>query len=168
MTVVPFAPFASLTPLGLGTFAGFAASTTIQLSPRPRPDGVAPVDVVAAVLRGTSLSEVRSRDSVFAHLGIGALAGLIYAFAFLTLAQTPLLTFDSVTFGGATVLAHVVALIAAVSIVYFCFADVVLPYASDLIYEEQATAIRGRWLRYSLTLGATLALIGPLSLSTLI
>jgi hypothetical protein len=92
------------------------------------------------------------------HLA-GGLAGVLYGLLALGLAVVvPPVT----TTLGLNLPAHLLAVVGVVIFIYGFFAHVVLPRAGGRSYEEEATAVRGQWLRSALVFGLTLALAVPL------
>jgi hypothetical protein len=147
----------------LGALAGFLAAAAMNFSMSRQPEGFAPAYVAASVVRRRSPAETRFRDAVVAHHAAGALVGGTYGVSF-AVAGAALPAFGRIA-GGVDLLSHVLSVAAVVAFVYAFFAHVVLPRAGGVVYEEQATAVRGQWLRSTLVFGAALAVVGPLLLA---
>lgn len=147
-----------LAPLLAGAVAGFVAAVAMVLPMSRQPEGFTPAYVVAAALHRTTPDEVRFLDANVAHYGTGALAGVLYAVVFVTLGSLfpPLVQVE-----GVRLVPHVVAVVFVVLFIYAFFAHLLLPRTGGRIYEEQATAVRGQWLRSSLVFGAVLVVVGP-------
>ena len=56
---------------------------------------------------------------------------------------------------------HLLGVIVVVGFIYAFFALLVLPRAGGRPYEEQATAVRGQWLRSALVYGLTMLMVVP-------
>jgi len=95
---------------------------------------------------------------MLAHHLAGGLAGLLYALVALGV--------DQVTPGlspavGIALHAHLIGVVVVVGFIYAFFAHLVLPRAGGRPYEEQATAVRGQWLRSALVYGLTVLVLVP-------
>lgn len=144
--------------LAAGAVAGLIAAVAMLLPMSRQPEGFTPAYVAASVLRRTTPDEVRFRDANVAHYGAGIVAGVLYAGCLALMSATfP----ELVAVDGVELVPHVLSVVVVVLFIYAFFAHLVLPRAGRRIYEEQATAVRGQWLRSSLVFGAVLVVVGP-------
>jgi len=116
-------------------------------------DGFAPARVAAAVFTGRSPVAVPFRDAVIVHHVASGVIGGVYAALSLALAAVSPVEW---TLGGVRVVPHVLAVAAVVGFIYLFFTAIVLPRVDDAVYEEDATAIHGRWLRAAALFGAVM------------
>jgi hypothetical protein len=145
----------------LGAVAGLAAAVAMDVPMGRQSEGFTPAFVAASVLRRTTPDAVSFRDANVAHHGAGLLAGVLYA---LVLTGVEALLPTLVPVGGVALVPHLVAVFGVVLFIYGFFSYLVLPRAGGRIYEEQATAVRGQWLRSSLVFGVALAVVAPVLL----
>lgn len=147
------------TLLLVGALAGVAAAAAMAVPMSRQPDGFTPAYVAAGVVGRRSSDAVSFRDAAVVHHAAGALAGVLYALVFAVVdAAAP----EVFPVGGVDVLPHSLAVTAVVLFIYAFFAHLVLPRAGGRIYEEQATAVRGQWLRSSLVFGAVMVVVIPM------
>lgn len=168
---------AASTAVGLGGFSdgvarflivcvgcGLVGAAVMDLPMSKQEDGFAPAYVAAALLRRSVPGETPFREALVVHHATGAIAGGLYALAFLLLAaflpRGPLV-------GGVGAVPHVLATAAITAFVYGFFSHVVLPRAGRGIYEERATAVRGQWLRSAVVFGVVLGVTVPVFTSVL-
>lgn len=144
--------------LAAGAVAGVIAAIAMLFPMSRQPEGFTPAYVAASVVRRTPPDDVRFRDANVAHHGAGALAGVLYAGC---LAFTSALAPELFAVEGVELVPHIFSVVLVVLFIYTFFAHLVLPRAGSDIYEEQATAVRGQWLRSSLVFGAVLVVVGP-------
>lgn len=142
---------------GLG--AGVLAAVVMDWPMSRQPEGFTPAYIAASVLTGQQPQEVSFSMAMIVHHLAGGLAGLLYALVVVALSRV-MPTLLSV--GGIDLLAHVLGVVVVVSFIYGFFAHLVFPQRGGRSYEEQATAIRGQWLRSALVFGATLLVAVPL------
>lgn len=147
-----------LTQLAAGALSGLAAAVAMLLPMSRQPEGFTPAYIAAALLRQTTPDEVRFLDANIAHHGAGVLAGALYA---AVLALSSALFPDVLRMEQVELFPHLLSVMLIVLFIYAFFAHFVLPRAGGQIYEEQATAVRGQWLRSSLVFGAVLVVVGP-------
>jgi hypothetical protein len=147
-----------LLQVAAGSLAGLAAALAMIVPMSRQPEGFTPAYIAASVLRRTTPDEVRFIEANVAHHGTGMVAGGLYAAVLVSLsAVVP----DVVRMERVELLPHLIAVTLVVLFIYVFFAHLVLPRAGGRIYEEQATAVRGQWLRSSLVFGAVLVVVGP-------
>jgi len=157
------APPATVT-LVVGVAVGFLAALVMDWPMSRQPDGFVPAYVATAVLTRQQLAAVRLPEAMVVHHLAGALAGLLYALLVVALrALVPSVS----TVVGLTLLVHLLAVALVVAFIYGFFAHFVLPRAGGQTYEEQATAVRGQWLRSALVFGATMLVGVPLVVAAL-
>ena len=144
--------------LAIAVIVGVIAALVMDWPMSRQPEGFTPAYIAAGVLTRTPARDVRFRTAMIAHHLAGGLAGLLYALVALGV--------DRVAPGspaiGVALGAHLIGVIAVVSFIYAFFAHLVLPRAGGRPYEEQATAVRGQWLRSALVYGATLLFLVPI------
>ena len=146
--------------IGLGALAGLLAAVVMDWPMSRQPDGFTPAAIATAVVTRQSVEEVSMAELLVIHHAVGLLAGIGYGLAVVGLASgLP----EIVRIGGLDLVAHLLAVGLVVVFIYGFFAHFVLPRAGGRSYEEQATAIRGQWLRSALVFGATLAVVVPLA-----
>ncbi|WP_331280782.1 hypothetical protein [Halobellus rufus] len=121
-------------------------------------DGFTPAYVAAGLLRRKPPTETSFGEALVVHHVTGAVAGVLYAISYLLFAAV---TPDLHPIGGVLTLGHLVATVAVSAFVYAFFAHVVLPRAGRGIYEERATAVRGKWLRSAVVFGVVLGVTVP-------
>ena len=144
----------------LGALAGLVAAVVMDWPMSRQPDGFVPAAIAAAIVTRQSVEEVSMTQLLVIHHAAGLLAGVGYGLAVAGLASgLP----EIVRIGGLDLVAHLLAVGLVVVFIYGFFAHFVLPRAGGRSYEEQATAIRGQWLRSALVFGATLAVVAPLA-----
>lgn len=146
--------------IGLGALSGLVAAVVMDWPMSRQPDGFAPAAIAAAVVTRQSVEEVSMPELLVIHHVAGLLAGVGYGLAVVGLTSgLP----EIARIGGLDPVAHLLAVGLVVVFIYGFFAHFVLPRAGGRSYEEQATAIRGQWLRSALVFGATLAVVAPLA-----
>ena len=145
--------------VALGVVIGLLAAVVMDWPMSRQPDGFVPAYIAAAVVTRQSVDSVRLPAAMIVHHAAGGLAGLLYALLVVGLdAGVPTIA----TVGGVGLPAHLLAVAVVVAFIYAFFAHLVLPRAGGRTYEEQATAVRGQWLRSALVFGVTLAVGVPL------
>lgn len=143
----------------VGVLAGVLAAAVMDWPMSRQPEGFTPAYIATGVLTRTPHESVSLRNAMIVHHLAGGLAGVLYGLLALGLAVVvPPIT----TSLGLNLLAHLLAVVGVVVFIYGFFAHVVLPRAGGRSYEEEATAVRGQWLRSALVFGLTLALAVPL------
>lgn len=152
-----------LAPAVLGAVAGLVAAAAMNLPMSKQSEGFTPAYVAAAAVRRRRPAEVDFPEAVAVHHVAGLLVGVLYGVVFAVLGAflPPLVAVAD----GVPLLAHAVSVTLVVLVVYVVFAHVVLPSTGGVVYEEQATAVRGEWLRSTLVFGVALAVVGPLLLT---
>ena len=144
--------------LAIAIIVGVIAALVMDWPMSRQPEGFTPAYIAAGVLTRTPARDVQFRTAMIAHHLAGGLAGLLYALVALGV--------DRVAPGspaiGVALGAHLIGVIAVVGFIYAFFAHLVLPRAGGRPYEEQATAVRGQWLRSALVYGATLLFLVPI------
>ncbi len=159
-TVMATAPLSWSVIVAVGALAGAVAAVVMDWPMSRQPDGFTPAAIAAGVLTRQSVDEVSMAQLLVVHHLAGLLAGVLYGLAVVGFtASLPAV----VSVGGLDLLAHLLGVGLVVGFIYGFFAHLVLPRAGGRSYEEQATAIRGQWLRSSLVFGATLAILVPLT-----
>ncbi|MFC7202208.1 hypothetical protein ACFQJC_01670 [Haloferax namakaokahaiae] len=149
---------ASLTvQLALGALVGIAAAIVMGVPMWRQDEGFTPAYIAASVLRKSRPDEVSFVDANVVHYLAGAMAGVLYAFVFLTSDML----FPDLPLFGVDAIPHLVATLFVMVWIYLLFAHFVLPRAGRSIYEERATAVRGQWLRSSLVFGVTMFVLAP-------
>lgn len=144
--------------LAIGIAAGVVAALVMDWPMSRQPEGFTPAYIAAGVLTRTPPTDVRFRTAMFVHHLAGGLAGLLYGLVALGVDRlTPTLP-PTV---GVGLPAHLVGVIVVVGFIYAFFAHLVLPRAGGRPYEEQATAVRGQWLRSALVYGLTVLVVAP-------
>ena len=145
--------------IALGALAGLVAAVVMDWPMSRQPDGFTPAAIATAVVSRQSVETVSTPELLVVHHAVGLLAGVLYGAVVVGLSSgLP----ELLRIGGLDLVAHLLAVGLVVSFIYGFFAHFVLPRAGGRSYEEQATAIRGQWLRSSLVFGATLAVSVPL------
>jgi len=144
--------------LAVAIIVGVVAALVMDWPMSRQPEGFTPAYIAAGVLTRTQTGDVRFRTAMIAHHLAGGLAGLLYALVALGV--------DRVSPGlspvvGVGLHAHLIGVVAVVGFIYAFFAHLVLPRAGGRPYEEQATAVRGQWLRSALVYGLTVLLLVP-------
>jgi len=153
------APLSWATAVALGALAGLVAAVVMDWPMSRQPDGFVPAAIAAGVVTRQSVDDVSMPELLFVHHAAGLVAGVGYGLVARWLSVgLP----DLVRIGGLDLLAHLLSVGLVVGFIYLFFGHLVLPRAGGRSYEEQATAIRGQWLRSALVFGATLAVIVPL------
>lgn len=144
--------------VAIGAVAGLVAALVMDWPMSRQPDGFTPAAIAASVVTRQSVDDVSMAQLLVVHHFAGLLAGVLYGLVVLRLtASLP----SVMLVGGVDLLAHLLAVALIVGFIYGFFAHLVLPRAGGRSYEEQATAIRGQWLRSSLVFGATLLVVVP-------
>ncbi|TQQ81404.1 hypothetical protein [Halonotius roseus] len=144
--------------LAIAVIVGVIAALVMDWPMSRQPEGFTPAYIAAGVLTRTPARDVRFRTAMVAHHLAGGLAGLLYALVALGVDRA------MPTLGaafGVSLPAHLLAVVAVVGFIYAFFAHLVLPRAGGRPYEEQATAVRGQWLRSALVYGATVLIVVP-------
>ena len=145
--------------IAVGALAGLVAAVVMDWPMSRQPDGFIPAAIAAAVVSRQSLEAVSMPELMIVHHFAGLLAGVLYGLLVVGFsARLP----ELLAVGGLDIVAHLLAVSLVGGFIYSFFAHFVLPRAGGRSYEEQATAIRGQWLRSSLVFGATLAVSVPL------
>ena len=144
--------------LAIAVIAGVVAALVMGWPMSRQPEGFTPAYMAAGVLTRASTQDVRFRTALIAHHLAGGLAGLLYALVALGV--------DRVSPGlspgvGVALHAHLLGVIVVVGFIYSFFAHLVLPRAGGRPYEEQATAVRGQWLRSALVYGLVMLAFVP-------
>jgi len=153
------APLSWLTAVAIGAVAGLVAAIVMDWPMSRQPDGFVPAAIAAAVVTRQSVDDVSMPVLLVVHHAAGLLAGVGYGLVARGLsAGLP----DLVRIGGLDLVAHLLSVGLVVGFIYGFFGHFVLPQAGGRSYEEQATAIRGQWLRSALVFGITLAVVVPL------
>jgi len=153
------APLSWATAVALGALAGLVAAIVMDWPMSRQPDGFVPAAIAAAVVTRQSADDVSMPELLVVHHAAGLLAGVAYGVVARGLAAgLP----DLVRLGGLDLVAHLLSVGLVVAFIYGFFGHFVLPRAGGRSYEEQATAIRGQWLRSALVFGVTLAVVVPL------
>lgn len=147
------------TALAAGALAGLLAAVVMNWPMSRQPEGFTPAYIATGVLARTPHENVRFRDAMIVHHLAGGLAGVLYAVA---LTVVDRVVPAVITVGGLNLLAHVLSASIVVAFIYGFFAHFVLPRAGGQSYEEEATAVRGQWLRSALVFGVTLVVVVPL------
>jgi len=145
--------------VAVGALSGLLAAVVMDWPMSRQPDGFMPAAIAAGILTRQSVDEVSMPELLAVHHVAGLLAGGLYG-VFVLGATANLPAVGSIA--GLNLLAHLLAVGVVTGFIYGFFAHLVLPRASGRSYEEQATAIRGQWLRSSLVFGATLLVAVPL------
>jgi hypothetical protein len=148
----------------VGAVAGLVAAFVMDWPMSRQPDGFVPALVATALVTRQSLDAVQLPETMVLHHAAGALSGVLYALVVVAV-DTALPT--AVSPLGLNLVGHLVAVGAVVGFIYTFFAHGVLPRAGGHPYEEQATAVRGQWLRSTLVFGSTLLVGVPLLLVSL-
>ncbi|TQQ79298.1 hypothetical protein EGH24_11750 [Halonotius terrestris] len=148
----------------VGVVVGLLAAVVMDWPMSRQPDGFVPAYIAASVVTRQPLADVRLPEAMIVHHLAGALAGLLYAVLFtgFSVEFPPLLMVV-----GVDLLSHLLAVAVVVGFIYAFFAHFVLPRAGGQSYEEQATAVRGQWLRSALVFGATMAVGVPAVIASL-
>jgi len=144
--------------LAVGVVAGVVAALVMDWPMSRQPEGFTPAYIAAGVLTRSPPADVRFRTAMIAHHLAGGLAGLLYALVALGV--------DRVSHGlspaiGVALHAHLLGVVVVVGFIYAFFAHLVLPRAGGRPYEEQATAVRGQWLRSAVVYGLTVLALVP-------
>ncbi|MEA1932498.1 hypothetical protein [Halohasta litorea] len=145
--------------VAVGALAGLVAAVVMDWPMSRQPDGFTPAAVAAGIVTRQPVEAVSFPELLIVHHAAGLLAGVLYGVVVLGVASgLP----ELVRIGGLDLVAHLLAVGLVVGFIYVFFAHFVLRRAGGKSYEEQATAIRGQWLRSSLVFGLTLAVVVPL------
>ena len=145
--------------IAVGALAGLVAAVVMDWPMSRQPDGFTPAAVAAAVVSRQSVEAVSMPELLVVHHAAGLLAGVLYGLAVVGFSTgLP----ELARIGGLDLVGHLLAVGLVVGFIYGFFAHFVLPRAGGRSYEEQATAIRGQWLRSALVFGAALAVLVPL------
>jgi len=152
------------TVVAVGALAGLLAAVVMDWPMSRQPDGFVPAAIATGILTRQSADDVSMPQLLVVHHAAGLLAGGLYGISLLGVtASLPAV----VLVGGLDLLAHLLAVGVVTGFIYGFFAHLVLPRAGGRSYEQQATAIRGQWLRSSLVFGATLLIVVPLVLTSI-
>ncbi len=157
-TLAASQPLSGVAVVTVGALAGLVAAVVMDWPMSRQPDGFMPAAIAAGILTRQSVEDVSMAELLAVHHAAGLLAGGLYGL--LVVAATANLP-AVVSVGGLGLLAHLLAVGVVTGFIYGFFAHLVLPRAGDSSYEEQATAIRGQWLRSSLVFGTTLLVVVP-------
>lgn len=144
--------------LVIGIAAGVVAALVMDWPMSRQPEGFTPAYIAAGVLTRTSPPDVRFRTAMVIHHVAGGTAGLLYALVALGVDRVSPTLPPTV---GVGLPAHLLGVIVVVGFIYAFFAHLVLPRAGGRPYEEQATAVRGQWLRSALVYGLTVLVVVP-------
>ena len=145
--------------VSIGGLAGVLAAFVMNWPMSRQPDGFTPAAIAAALVFRQSVDEISLPKLLVVHHLTGLLAGVGYGMVVLIGIKSGLPAL--VWAAGVDLVVHLLAVAIVVIFIYSFFAHIVLPRAGGRSYEEQATAIRGQWLRSSLVFGVTLAVIVP-------
>ncbi|MFW6320546.1 MAG: hypothetical protein ACOC0Z_01740 [Halohasta sp.] len=145
--------------LSIGAVAGLLASIVMNWPMSRQTDGFTPAAIAAAVVSRQPVAEVSMPQLLVVHHATGMLAGVGYGL-FVAIGSWIGLP-SPLWLDGMDIVVHLLSVTAIVVFIYSFFAHVVLPRAGGRSYEEQATAIRGQWLRSSLVYGVALAVLVP-------
>ena len=140
-----------------GGFAGFVAAMVMVLPMGRQSDGWTPAFIAAAALARTTPEAISMGRASVVHHVTGLLAGSVYGILLYGLSGS----IHRTNWYDVSVVNHIVAVTCVVVGVYLVFAHLVLPRAGGEVYEERATAVRGQWVRSTLTFAAALAVVGP-------
>ena len=144
--------------LAVGVVAGVVAALVMDWPMSRQPEGFTPAYIAAGVLTRSPPADVRFRTAMIAHHLAGGLAGLLYGLVAIGVDRA------MPTLGaafGVSLPAHLLGVVVVVGFIYAFFAHLVLPRAGGRPYEEQATAVRGQWLRSALVYGVTVLVVVP-------
>ncbi len=144
-------------PLVIGFLAGVVAALVMDWPMSRQPEGFTPAYIAAGVVTRQPHENVRFGSAMVVHHVAGGLGGILYAL--LVTIFTPAV--PPATVWGINPISHLLAAGVVVGFIYAFFAHFVLPRRGGRSYEEQATAIRGQWLRSALVFGATLIVTVP-------
>lgn len=147
--------------VSVGGFAGLLASFVMNWPMSRQPDGFTPAAIATAIVFRQSVEKVSTPKQLVVHHLTGLLAGVGYGLLVVIGIESGLPSVGWVDGVNILLVVHLLAVGAIVAFIYSMFAHIVLPRAGDQSYEQQATAIRGQWLRSSLIFGATLAVVVP-------
>lgn len=146
----------------LSAVCGLLGALVMDVPMANQEDGFTPAYVAASTLRRVDAEEVSFEAAFLLHHVTGAVAGVLYAVAYLVIGlATTILAVPSAALGGVGALPHLLATLLVSGFVYGFFAHLVLPRAGRRIYEERATAVRGQWLRSTVVFGAVLGVSVP-------
>jgi len=160
-TITATEPIAWSWLVGLGALSGLIAAVVMDWPMSRQPDGFTPAAIATGILSRQSVDEVSMAQLLVVHHSTGLLAGVFYSmFAIGATRNLPV----SISVAGLDLVAHLLAVGFVTGVIYGFFAHFVLPRAGGSSYEQQATAIRGQWLRSSLVFGVTMLLVVPLIL----
>ncbi len=149
--------------VAVGALAGLFAAVVMDWPMSRQPDGFIPAAIATGILTRQSADDVSMPELLVVHHAAGLLAGGLYGLGLLAATATlPAVVLVS----GLDLVAHLLAVGLVTGFIYGFFAHLVLPRAGGQSYEQQATAIRGQWLRSSLVFGATLLIVVPLVLTS--
>jgi len=145
--------------IAVGALAGLVAAVVMDWPMSRQPDGFTPAAIAAGIVTRQPVEAVSFPQLLVVHHAAGLLAGVLYGVAVLGLSSgLP----ELLVIGGLDIIAHLLSVGLVVGFIYAFFAHFVLRRAGGKSYEEQATAIRGQWLRSSLVFGLTLTVVVPL------
>jgi len=159
MGTVPVAWF-----LAVAVIVGVVAALVMDWPMSRQPEGFTPAYIAAGVLTRTPARDVRFRTAMIAHHLAGGLAGLLYALVALSVHRVSPMLSPGV---GIALHAHLLGVLVVVGFIYAFFAHFVLPRAGGRPYEEQATAVRGQWLRSALVYGLVMLVLVPAVVASL-
>ncbi len=158
-TITATVPLSWSLMVAVGALAGLLAAVVMDWPMSRQPDGFTPAAIAAGILTRQSADDVSMTELLAVHHGAGLLAGVLYGVFVVGLSVSlPAV----IAVGGLDLVAHLIAVSFVSGFIYGFFAHFVLPRAAGRSYEEQATAIRGQWLRSTLVFGATLLVSVPL------
>lgn len=137
--------------------AGLLAAFVMDWPMSRQPQGFVPAYIAAAVVTRKNVESVRFGEAMVVHHLAGVLTGVLYAVLVGTLSHGV----PPVSVGGLNLIAHLLAVGVVVGFIYGFFAHFVLPRAGGQSYEQQATAVRGQWLRSALVFGVAMVVLVP-------
>jgi len=146
------------TIVAVGALAGFIAAVVMDWPMSRQPDGFVPAAIAAGIVTRQSVDDVSTAALLAVHHAAGLLAGVLYSVFVVGFSMSlPAV----IAVGGLDLIAHLLGVSLVSGFIYAFFAHFVLPRAGGRSYEEQATAIRGQWLRSSIVFGSTLLVFVP-------
>lgn len=145
--------------VAIAMVAGLVAAFVMDWPMSRQPQGFVPAYIAASVVARKPVEDVRFGEALVLHHLAGVLAGVVYAVVVGAFSHgvPPI-----VTAFGLNLIAHLLAVGLVVGFIYSFFAHLVLPRAGGQSYEQQATAVRGQWLRSALVFGVTMLVVVPL------
>lgn len=162
MSAITTLPLSWSTTVAVGALAGLVAAIVMDWPMSRQPDGFVPAAIAAGIVTRQSVDDVSTAELLVVHHIAGLLAGVLYGVAAVGL--TAILPTVSTVGGGVDLVAHLLAVSLVTVFIYGLFAHIVLPRAGGRSYEQEATAIRGQWLRSAVVFGSTLVIAVPMIL----